>query len=94
MKEFLLGLLEWFGFAYWVEVKTDSPRCVYYFGPFLSKEEAEHSRAGYLEDLQSEGAQGIKFEVKRCKPAYLTIFDEKEVIKPFTAVSALRSEAF
>lgn len=94
MNEFLLASLERLGLAYWVEIKTDYPRCTYYFGPFWSNVEAEADRSGYLEDLQAEGAQGIKCEIKRCKPSSLTIFDEKEEFKSFTPVTALGSEAF
>jgi hypothetical protein len=73
MKEFLISLLERFGLAYWVEIKTDYPRCTYYFGPFLAKDEAEVAQAGYEEDLKTEGAQGIKLQIKRCKPEDLTM---------------------
>lgn len=76
MKETLLQLLNLIGFAFWVEIGTTIPRCTYYFGPFLSKAEAEAAKAGYLEDLLGEGAQGIQVEIKRCKPKNLTIFDE------------------
>jgi len=75
------SLLERFGLAYWVEIKTDYPRCTYYFGPFLAKDEAEVAQAGYEEDLKTEGAQGIKLHIKRCKPKDLTIFEEKEESK-------------
>jgi hypothetical protein len=92
MKEFFISLLEMFGLAYWVEIKTDYPRCTYYFGPFLAKNEAEVAQAGYEEDLKTEGAQGIKFDIKRCKPESLTIFDEKEESKPLNPLTVLRSQ--
>ncbi|MEB3310448.1 MAG: DUF1816 domain-containing protein [Snowella sp.] len=76
MKETLLQLLNLLGFAFWVEIGTAIPRCTYYFGPFLSKAEAEGAKDGYLEDLLGEGAQGVQVEIKRCKPKNLTIFDE------------------
>jgi len=76
MQEFLTGLLDFLGLAWWVEIKTESPRCTYYFGPFQSSEEAEGEKSGYVEDLQAEGAQNISVIVKRCKPTSLTIFDE------------------
>jgi hypothetical protein len=95
MKEFLLVLMERLGIACWVEVKTDYPRCVYYFGPFFSRYEAKVSLSGYLEDLQAEGAQGIKYKIERCDPAALTIFDEAETSQSFSPVApVLRSEAF
>jgi hypothetical protein len=76
MQESLVSLVDFFGFAWWVEVRTDSPRCTYYFGPFLNRHEAEVEKPGYLEDLQFEGAQGIAVSIKRCKPGKLTIYDE------------------
>ncbi|NJP08906.1 MAG: DUF1816 domain-containing protein [Leptolyngbyaceae cyanobacterium RU_5_1] len=76
MQEPLTNLLDFVGLAWWVELVTDSPRCIYYFGPFLTEQEAETAKPGYVEDLQQEGAQGITFAIKRCKPARLTIDDE------------------
>jgi len=76
MKEKFLQLLDLLGLAFWVEIGTTVPRCTYYFGPFLSRIEAEEAKEGYLEDLLGEQAQGIKSLIKRCKPRNLTIFDE------------------
>lgn len=73
MKDALTNLLNGLGLAWWVEVVTDSPRCTYYFGPFLSEDAAKSAKAGYVEDLEQEGAQGISASVKRCKPTKLTI---------------------
>ncbi|MGQ4650159.1 DUF1816 domain-containing protein [Lyngbya aestuarii] len=73
MKEMLINILRFFGLAFWVEIITDSPRCTYYFGPFLTEKEANDNKSGYLEDLENEGAQGISIAVKRCKPENLTI---------------------
>jgi hypothetical protein len=76
MKEVLIKVLHFLGLAFWVEIVTDNPNCTYYFGPFLSDQEAHKAKAGYVEDLEAEGAQGISVSIKRCKPANLTIFDE------------------
>jgi Domain of unknown function (DUF1816) len=92
MREFFISLLEMIGLAFWVEIKTEYPRCTYYFGPFLSKNEAEVAQAGYEEDLKAEEAQGIKFDIKRCKPENLTIFEEKEEGKPLNPLTVLRSQ--
>jgi len=78
MQDFLLSLLDFLGLAWWVEIKTEMPRCTYYFGPFASAEEAESAKPGYVEDLQGEGAQNISVIVKRCKPDRLTISDDVE----------------
>ena len=76
LKEFLINLFHNFGFAWWVEVVTQNPRCTYYFGPFLSSIDAKAAIKGYVEDLEQEGAQGIVVNVKRCKPNALTIADD------------------
>jgi hypothetical protein len=76
MKEILLKILQFLGLALWVEIITDKPRCTYYFGPFFNDQEASAAKAGYVEDLENEGAQGISVSIKRCKPTNLTIFDE------------------
>ncbi|HEY9634985.1 MAG TPA: DUF1816 domain-containing protein [Coleofasciculaceae cyanobacterium] len=76
MKEVLIKILHFLGLAFWVEIVTDNPRCTYYFGPFLSEEEAYAAKSGYVEDLENEGANITSLEVKRCKPADLTIADD------------------
>lgn len=77
----MLRILNFFGLAYWVEIITKTPQCTYYFGPFIRKESAQASCGGYLEDLQSEGAQEIQVIVKQCSPSNLTIFNERESIQ-------------
>lgn len=76
MKEVLIKVLHFLGLAFWVEIVTDNPHCTYYFGPFLSDKEADAAQTGYVEDLETEGAEIISLEVKRCKPTDLTIDDE------------------
>lgn len=65
-------------FAWWVEIVTDQPRCTYYFGPFMSQQEAQWYLPGYLEDLEQEGHQGIRLQINPCQPEELTIFEESE----------------
>ncbi len=65
--------LDLLGQAWWVEVSTTHPKFTYYFGPFATEPEAKSARAGYLEDLEGEAAQGIQSTIKRCKPDRLTI---------------------
>ena len=65
------------GQAWWVEISTDSPKCTYYFGPFLGAAEADSAKKGYVEDLEQEGAQQIRVVVKRCQaPSKLTVYDD------------------
>lgn len=86
MKEILLSLLEFLGLAWWVEIVTDSPSCTYYFGPFASSQEAEAEKMGYVEDLEQEGAKGIRVAIKRCKPAELTIYDDSKERNPLRTI--------
>lgn len=58
---------------WWIKVRTESPNCTYYFGPFDSEHEARLSQGGYIDDLQQENAQGITTEIKRIRPKTLTI---------------------
>lgn len=58
--------------AWWLEVYTEFPRCLYYFGPFDSAAEAESNQADYLEDLRQEGAENILAQIKQCQPLTLT----------------------
>ena len=88
MKEILRGILSNLGWAYWAKIETAKPSCTYYFGPFLSIEEAKSARVGYLEDLTQEGAVGITSEIKRCKPTELTVINEQEESLDFKPVPA------
>ena len=78
MKKLVTEIVDYLGMAYWTEITTDNPGCIYYFGPFLSKQEASSAQNGYIEDLNSEEAEGIKVAIKRCQPKQLTIFDESD----------------
>jgi Domain of unknown function (DUF1816) len=73
------SLLNRLGLAWWIEVTTQVPPCVYYFGPFNSSKDAEAELPGFLEDLEYEDAQGIQAVVKRCQPSELTIFDDVDL---------------
>ncbi|MGB3511590.1 MAG: DUF1816 domain-containing protein [Microcoleaceae cyanobacterium] len=76
MKEQLTNLLNFSGLAWWIEILTANPRCTYYFGPFLTKKEAQNAEAGYIADLEGEGARNIEVSIQQCKPVELTICDE------------------
>jgi Domain of unknown function (DUF1816) len=71
--EIWANILNSWGRAWWIEVFTAQPKCTYYFGPFAHMEEAQGAIQDYIEDLESEAAQGIQAEIKRCKPVELTI---------------------
>jgi Domain of unknown function (DUF1816) len=76
--EIWTNTLDFLGQAWWVEVLTTQPRCTYYFGPFGGVDSATLAVSGYVEDLESESAQGIKTQVKRCHPDRLTIEHDLE----------------
>lgn len=80
MKEFFTNFLQNLGLAWWVKIDTTNPRCTYYFGPFLSQQNAKQAKAGYVEDLMAEQAQGISVTIMRgeLKQKNLTIFEDQE----------------
>ncbi len=91
MGEFWLAICSFFGFAWWVEIKTAAPPCTYYFGPFGDRDSAAAESAGYVEDLESEGARGIVPAIKRCRPPALTLVaDEFERERLETLGTAFR----
>jgi hypothetical protein len=63
--------------GWWVEIATAMPCCTYYFGPFASSKSAQLSLAGYIEDLEKEGARDLTLQIKQCTPKKLTIFEEE-----------------
>ncbi len=76
-EEFLTSYLEKAGMAWWVEIVTKKPDCVYYFGPFVSHREAQLSQLCYIEDLERERPKLIAIEIKQCQPKDLTIFEDE-----------------
>ncbi|HEY9726906.1 MAG TPA: DUF1816 domain-containing protein [Chroococcales cyanobacterium] len=75
-KNLLTSILEILGLAWWVEIVTDKPSCIYYFGPFLSKQEAKLHCPGYIEDLEQEDAVIVSWNIKQYQPKQLTIYQE------------------
>lgn len=69
--------LEKMGMAWWIEIITQEPRCIYYFGSFARANEAKLLLGGYIEDLEQEGAQIIAVDIKRGQPSELTIFEDE-----------------
>jgi hypothetical protein len=58
---------------WWIEVITHQPACTYYFGPYGNRQAAAAEQQGFVEDLQSEHAVGIRTCIKRTQPEQLTI---------------------
>ena len=69
--------LEKMGIAWWIEIITNQPQCIYYFGPFSSSYDAQASSDGYIGDLEEEKAQIINVDIKRGQPNQLTIFEDE-----------------
>ena len=67
------NILHFIGQAWWVKITTERPNCTYYFGPFITMNEADTSKAGYVEDLEGESATGIHVSIERCQPDHLTV---------------------
>ncbi|MEQ8998193.1 MAG: DUF1816 domain-containing protein [Coleofasciculus sp. B1-GNL1-01] len=74
--ELSLEILSKLGLAYWLEVITDHPWCVYYFGPFGTIQEAELSQFGYLQDILEESAHLMSVTIKQVCPQNLTLFED------------------
>lgn len=60
----------------YVKIITVKPKCVYYFGPFDSQNEAIESQSGYIENLTKEEARGISIEIEQDRPKSLTVAEE------------------
>lgn len=58
---------------WWVEIKTESPPCTYYFGPFRQKAEAQRSQWGYIEDLTLENVGDMQVDLLQGWPSQLTL---------------------
>ncbi len=76
LTDILPSWLPKLGMPWWVEITTTTPACIYYFGPFESFVEAQAFCPGYVEDLEGEGARGLKTSIKRCQPEVLTIAED------------------
>jgi hypothetical protein len=76
-KSVISRIIQIFISDYWAEIISERPHCIYYFGPFQTFIEAKATCPGYIDDLKSEGALGIKVVIKRCRPDVLTIYDEE-----------------
>ncbi|MEY3299194.1 MAG: hypothetical protein RLZZ597_2454 [Cyanobacteriota bacterium] len=87
IKQLFLNLPQLGKSNWWVEITTAKPICIYYFGPFMSFQEADAMRPGYVEDLLQENSVIIQALVKQCQPTQLTIFHESDERVPTSLVS-------
>ena len=80
MRRLLSPFFKLLGWAYWIEIVTEVPRCTYYFGPFENRREAEEESLGYVEDLKDEEAVGIRVTIeRRATPTELTVFQDDDL---------------
>lgn len=77
VKESFTSLLERLKLARWIEIITEQPKCIYYFGSFATGNDAHLSSGGYIENLEQELAQEIAVDIKQGHPQKLTIFEEE-----------------
>lgn len=66
----MVGLLK---HPWWIKIRTESPSCLYYYGPFESEKEAQTSQLGYIEDLLREGAKDVRPIIEKAWPEHLTV---------------------
>jgi hypothetical protein len=67
--------------AWWLEVGTLNPFCVYYFGPFELEQEVAQSKQGFLQDLRNEKSIIIFARSNFCQPRQLTIYQNEITIQ-------------
>ncbi|NEQ31201.1 MAG: DUF1816 domain-containing protein [Leptolyngbya sp. SIO4C5] len=61
---------------WWLQIITDQPTCIYYFGPFETPKEAQLHQQGYITDLTAEGAKVFPPTLIQGNPPELTIEGE------------------
>ena len=60
-------------FSWWIEILTDNPMYLYYFGEFNNYWEAESSKNGYIQDLKEEKAEIVDVKIGIYEPKETTI---------------------
>lgn len=61
----LRSLANGLGMAWWARVETHSPNVIYWFGPFMRRQELEVELQHFLADLQAEAPGGLSHEILR-----------------------------
>ncbi|MEO1349419.1 MAG: DUF1816 domain-containing protein [Cyanobacteria bacterium J06635_15] len=60
--------------AWWVEIVTDAPQCLYYFGPFENEAQAAQAQTGYGGNLEQDAAELLRISVMQCpKPSQMIV---------------------
>lgn len=63
----LRSLANGLGVAWWARVETREPTVVYWFGPFLRREELQRLLVGFLADLAAEAPGSVSHELLRTR---------------------------
>lgn len=66
---------------YWIEITTENPTCVYYFGHFDNPLSAKLMQQGYIQDLIEEDAVVVSVKLKQCEPDSLIIMETDDHIR-------------
>ena len=57
--EALLRAVNFFGFAWWAKIETQSPSVIYWVGPFLTEKGLQSKLGVFLKDLSLESASSV-----------------------------------
>lgn len=55
--------------AWWLKINTMNPSMTYYFGPFISAQEAEIAQPSYINNLEQDGLQIQTIQIQQRQPA-------------------------
>jgi len=66
---------------WWIEILTAQPLCLYYFGSFMTHQEAESLKQGFIEDLLLENALIMATDIRFFRPQQLTLVAEEVQLK-------------
>ena len=59
--------------GWWLTVLTAQPLCLYYFGAFTTRQEAESLKAEFIEDLRQENALILCASLRFVQPSQVTV---------------------
>jgi len=62
--------------GWWLEILTAQPLCLYYFGAFTTRQEAESQQDGFIEDLLQENALLLSTNLQFLQPNQITLIGD------------------
>ena len=60
-------------FGWWIEILTNKPKYIYYFGGFDSYWEIKSLKYKYIQDLKRKQIEIVDIQVLQCQPEELVI---------------------